>query len=68
VTNCYVATGSVAEDPALAQHHRVDAVRAHLLPELGNDDEDRFYYRRAAQRTLSLPEQRYLLARGAGSR
>jgi predicted RNA polymerase sigma factor len=59
---------SVAEDPALAQHHRVDAVRAHLLHELGNDDEARFYYRRAAQRTLSLPEQRYLLARGAGSR
>jgi hypothetical protein len=37
-----------------------------FLHELGNDDEARFYYRRAARRTLSLPEQRYLLAHGSG--
>jgi predicted RNA polymerase sigma factor len=52
-----------AADPALSGHHRVDAVRAHLLDELGDRDAARKYYLRAAQRTRSLPERRYLLAR-----
>jgi RNA polymerase sigma factor (sigma-70 family) len=52
-----------AADPALSGHHRVDAVRAHLLDELGDRDAAREYYLRAAQRTRSLPERRYLLAR-----
>jgi RNA polymerase sigma factor (sigma-70 family) len=52
-----------AKEPALRGHHRVDAVRAHLLDELGNPDAAREYYLRAAQRTRSLPERRYLLAR-----
>jgi RNA polymerase sigma factor (sigma-70 family) len=52
-----------AADPALEGHHRVDAVRAHLLDELGDRDTAREYYLRAAQRTRSLPERRYLLAR-----
>jgi RNA polymerase sigma factor (sigma-70 family) len=52
-----------AADPALEGHHRVDAVRAHLLDELGDRDAAREYYLRAAQRTRSLPERRYLLAR-----
>jgi predicted RNA polymerase sigma factor len=52
-----------AADPALSEHHRVDAVRAHLLDELGDRDGAREYYVRAAQRTRSLPERRYLLAR-----
>jgi predicted RNA polymerase sigma factor len=52
-----------AADPALSGHHRVDAVRAHLLDELGDQEGAREYYLRAAQRTRSLPEQRYLLAR-----
>jgi predicted RNA polymerase sigma factor len=47
-------------DPALAGHHRVDAVRAHLLEELGNADAAAEAYRRAAGRTLSIPERRYL--------
>jgi RNA polymerase sigma factor (sigma-70 family) len=51
------------QDPALAGHHRVDAVRAHLLDDLGHHDAARALYRRAARRTLSLPEQRYLLER-----
>jgi predicted RNA polymerase sigma factor len=38
-------------------------VRAHLLDELGDRDAAREYYLRAAQRTRSLPEQRYLLSR-----
>lgn len=53
-------------DPVLAGHHRVDAVRAHLLDELGDPDAARRYFRRAAQRTRSQPEQRYLLTRAAG--
>jgi RNA polymerase sigma factor (sigma-70 family) len=52
-----------AADPALSGHHRVDAVRAHLLDQLGDSVAAREYYLRAAQRTRSLPEQRYLLAR-----
>jgi RNA polymerase sigma factor (sigma-70 family) len=54
--------GAVA-DPALAGHHRVDSVRAHLLELAGDRDEARTLYRRAARRTLSIPEQRYLEAR-----
>jgi RNA polymerase sigma factor (sigma-70 family) len=52
-----------AADPALSGHHRVDAVRAHLLDELGDREAARECYLRAAQRTRSLPERRYLLAR-----
>jgi predicted RNA polymerase sigma factor len=57
-------------DPALAGSHRVDAVRAHLLELAGDRPAARACYERAAQRTLSIPEQRYLQARaqrlGAG--
>jgi RNA polymerase sigma factor (sigma-70 family) len=52
-----------AADPALRGHHRVDAVQAHLLDEIGDREGARAHYLRAAQRTRSLPEQRYLLAR-----
>jgi RNA polymerase sigma factor (sigma-70 family) len=52
-----------AADPNLSGHHRVDVVRAHLLDQLGDRGAAREYYLRAAQRTRSLPEQRYLLAR-----
>ncbi|WP_082282609.1 RNA polymerase sigma factor [Mycobacterium colombiense] len=54
---------AAAADPALSGHHRVDAVRAHLLDELGDRDAAREHFLRAAQRTRSLPERRYLLAR-----
>jgi RNA polymerase sigma factor (sigma-70 family) len=54
---------AAAADPALSGHHRVDAVRAHLLDELGDRDAAREYYLRAARRTRSLPERRYLLDR-----
>lgn len=57
------ALDEAATDPALRGHHRVDAVRAHLLDELGERDAAREHYLLAAQRTRSLPEQRYLLAR-----
>ncbi|MHA6785965.1 RNA polymerase sigma factor [Pseudonocardia saturnea] len=59
---------AAADDPALAGHHRVDAVRAHLLDRAGRPDEAREHYRLAAARTLSAPEQRYLLDRAAAVR
>ena len=50
-------------EPALAGNHRVDAVRAHLLEMSGDLTGARDQYRLAAQRTLSIPEQRYLASR-----
>jgi RNA polymerase sigma factor (sigma-70 family) len=52
-------------DPALAAHHRIDAVRAHLLELAGEIETARTCYLRAARRTLSVPEQRYLASRAA---
>jgi predicted RNA polymerase sigma factor len=51
--------------PALAGHHRLDAVRAHLLELAGDQEAARPAYRLAARRTLSLAEQRYLESRAA---
>jgi RNA polymerase sigma factor (sigma-70 family) len=52
-------------DPGLAGHHRLDAVRAHLLELAGDQQAARAAYRLAARRTLSLAEQRYLESRAA---
>jgi predicted RNA polymerase sigma factor len=46
----------------MADHHRLDAVRAHLLEMAGDHGGRRDGYRPAARRTTSLPEQRYLEA------
>jgi RNA polymerase sigma factor (sigma-70 family) len=55
---------SAAEaSPGLAGHHRLDAVRAHLLELAGDTEAARASYRLAARRTLSLAERRYLTAR-----
>ena len=54
-----------AVDPALAGHHRLHSVRAHLLERLGERTAAAEEYRAAARLTLSLPERRYLLARAA---
>jgi RNA polymerase sigma factor (sigma-70 family) len=54
-----------AAEPPLAGHHRVAAVRAHLLERTGDLRRARAEYRRAAQLTLSLPERRYLESRYA---
>jgi predicted RNA polymerase sigma factor len=52
-------------DARLADHHRLDAVRAHLL-ELAGDRKDAVrYYRAAAGKTGSLPERNYLLTQAA---
>jgi predicted RNA polymerase sigma factor len=48
------------DDGRLAGHHRLDAVRAHLLELAGDPAGAREHYRAAARRTTSLPEQRYL--------
>ncbi|SEF29023.1 RNA polymerase sigma factor, sigma-70 family [Amycolatopsis pretoriensis] len=49
----------------LKDHYRVDAVRAHLLEEVGDFAGAREAYLAAARRTLSLPEQGYLQMRAA---
>ena len=54
---------SADADPKLSSHHRVDAVRAHLLEMTADLQAAREAYVRAAQRTLSVPEQRYLMGR-----
>jgi predicted RNA polymerase sigma factor len=56
---------AAAADPALKDHHRVEAVRAHLLELSGDKASARAAYQLAAQLTLSLPEQRYLSGRAA---
>jgi RNA polymerase sigma factor (sigma-70 family) len=51
----------LATDERMAGHHRVDAVRAHLLEMAGEPARAAEHYRSAARRTTSTPEQRYLL-------
>lgn len=53
------------DDPQLTTHHRVDAVRAHLLEMAGDAAAAVEAYRAAARRTASVPEQRYLLDKAA---
>jgi predicted RNA polymerase sigma factor len=52
-------------DERMAKHHRLEAVRAHLLEMAGETAAARAAYRLAAQRTTSLPERRYLEARAS---
>ena len=47
-------------DESLAGHHRLEAVRAHLLEMAGDTDAALEHYSTAASRTTNLPEQRYL--------
>ncbi|MEV7093666.1 DUF6596 domain-containing protein [Amycolatopsis sp. NPDC051045] len=56
---------AAATGPAPAKHHRVDAIRAHLLELSGDAAGAREAYLAAARRTLSLPEQAYLQSRAA---
>lgn len=51
----------------LAGHHRLEAVRAHLLAMAGDHATALSACRTAARRTTSLPERRYLEARAATS-
>jgi RNA polymerase sigma factor (sigma-70 family) len=52
-------------DDRLARHHRLDAVRAHLLEMHGDRDGAIARYRTAAARTTSTAERDYLLSRAA---
>ncbi len=49
------------QDGRLNRHHRLDAVRAHLLEMSGDRSAAIAHYRMAAERTSSLPERNYLL-------
>ncbi|MFU8852276.1 RNA polymerase sigma factor [Micromonospora sp. SL1-18] len=55
----------LAADERTAGHHRLAAVRAHLLELAGERDEAREAYLAAARATTSRPEQRYLEVRAA---
>jgi RNA polymerase sigma factor (sigma-70 family) len=57
---------ALAEDKRLTGHHRLHAVRGHLLEMAGDVPGALAAYRLAAQHTRSLPEQRYLNAKAAG--
>jgi RNA polymerase sigma factor (sigma-70 family) len=50
-------------DQRLTEHHRLSAVRAHLLEMAGDRDTAREHYRRAARLATSVPERRYLESR-----
>jgi predicted RNA polymerase sigma factor len=52
-------------DETLGEHHRLHAVRAHLLEMAGDRDGAVAGYEAAASRTKSVPEQRYLLTQAA---
>jgi RNA polymerase sigma factor (sigma-70 family) len=52
-------------DDRLAGHHRLDAVRAHLLEMAGDHTAARTHYEAASRRTTTLPERRYLETRAA---
>ncbi|MCX5583719.1 sigma-70 family RNA polymerase sigma factor [Streptomyces erythrochromogenes] len=53
------------DDDHLAGHHRLEAVRAHLLEMAGDRAAARDAYAKAAGLTLSTPERRYLQSRAA---
>ena len=48
------------DDPRLADHYRLDAVRGHLQEMAGNDTAAIAHFRAAAERTTSIPERHYL--------
>jgi RNA polymerase sigma factor (sigma-70 family) len=52
-------------DTRLAGHHRLDAVRAHLLEMAGDHETAIKHYRIAAGRTTSIPERNYLVTQAA---
>lgn len=50
---------------SLSGHHRMDAVRAHLLEMAGGPEAATKCYRTAAGKTENLPERNYLLMQAA---
>jgi predicted RNA polymerase sigma factor len=56
---------ALKEDRRIAEHYRMDAVRAHLLEMAGDSRAAAKYYRAAASKTVNLPERNYLLMQAA---
>jgi RNA polymerase sigma factor (sigma-70 family) len=56
---------AVDADGRLTGHHRLDAVRAHLLELAGDHPGAIAHYQTAAARTTSLPERNYLITQAA---
>jgi predicted RNA polymerase sigma factor len=56
---------TLEDDARIGDHHRLYAVRAHLLEMAGDVVAARASYQSAARRTTSLPERRYLESRAA---
>jgi RNA polymerase sigma factor (sigma-70 family) len=56
---------ALGDDERIARHHRLEAVRGHLLEMAGDLEAARTAFRLAARRTTSLPERRYLEERAA---
>ena len=52
-------------DASLGAHHRLDAVRAHLLERAGRDEEAHASYLLAARRTTSTAERDHLMKKAA---
>jgi RNA polymerase sigma factor (sigma-70 family) len=52
-------------DPRMAGHFRMDAVRGHLFEKAGDRERAIAHYRRAAERTASVPERDYLRMKAA---
>ena len=52
-------------DPWLAERHRLQAVRAHLLEMAGEHEAAITHYRNAASRATSVPERNYLMFQAA---
>ncbi|TDB86053.1 RNA polymerase sigma factor, partial [Actinomadura sp. 7K534] len=57
--------GPLAGDGRMARHHRLHAVRAHLLEMAGDGAGALAEFRAAARLTTSVPERRYLRGRAA---
>lgn len=49
------------QEPRVAEHYRLDAVRAHLFERSGRNSDALRHYARAAEKTASIPERNYLL-------
>jgi len=56
---------ALRDDARIAEHYRLDAVRAHLLELAGDREGAVRHYRAAAGKTGSLPERNYLLTQAA---
>ena len=57
--------GALDSDARLSNHHRLDAVRAHLLEMAGDHKDAITHYRIAAGRATGMPERNYLMMQAA---